>query len=309
MNCTKCGKKEVMMERKHSGQRLCPECFISGIQKKVLKDIRKYGLIEKGDKVMVALSGGKDSVMLLDILSSLQNRGIIDLMAVTIDEGIQGYRQDGIKIAENHARRLGIEHRVVSFKEYFNISLDEIMALPFPRGACTYCGVFRRWLINRTAREMGATKIATGHNLDDETQSIMMNYLEGNIENLRRIGPRSHPKSDKFIVKIKPLGEIPEREVGLYVVAKGLEVHFAGCPYSQESFRAEIGEIIKNLSKKHPTIMYSTLRGFHKIKTALKKEDSRNFTMDNCIKCGEPSAQELCRACVFCEELEKKKTH
>lgn len=306
-SCSHCGQAEVIMERKHSGQRLCQECFISHTQKKVLKDIRKHKLIEKGDRVVVALSGGKDSVMALDILKSFYERGIIDLMAVTVDEGIRGYRKEGIKVAEEHVKRLGISHCIVSFKEYFQLSLDDIMNLGSGRKACTYCGVFRRWLINRTAREMGATKIATGHNLDDETQSILMNYLEGNIDNLIRIGPRTHPQSNKFIVKVKPLLEIPEREVGLYVMARGLKVHLAGCPYSQDSFRAEISQIVKNLSKNHPTIMYSTLRGFEKIKNALKKEFSQNFTLKNCVNCGEPSAQKLCRACLFCKELEDEK--
>ncbi len=305
MKCTRCDKAEIIIERKHSGQRLCIECFILSIQKKVLKDIRKQKLIEKGDRVAVALSGGKDSVTVLDILNSLYERKIIDLMAITIDEGIQGYRDEAIQIAAKHAQQLGIKHRIVSFKECFNLSLDEIMASDPSRGACTYCGVLRRWIINKTAREMGATKIVTGHNLDDETQSILMNYLEGNIDNLTRIGARTFPASDNFVVKIKPLREIPEKEVGIYVLARNLEAHFAGCPYSRDSFRAEIAQIVKDLSKNHPTIMYSTLRGFDKIKIALKKEYSPGFNLKNCINCGEPSAQKLCRACLFCREIEK----
>lgn len=143
------------------------------------------------------------------------------------------------------------------------------MKIPNYRGSCTYCGVFRRWIINRAARDFSATKIATGHNLDDETQAILMNYLEGNVDNLTKIGPKTDSKSPLFTPKIKPLREIPEKEIGLYALAKDLEVHFAGCPYSEESFRGEIGQIIKNLSKDHPTIMYSTLRGFDKIKKKL----------------------------------------
>ena len=184
-----------------------------------------------------------------------------------------GEFNEGVEIAIRHAERLGIEHKVVSFKDSFNITLDDMMKIPNHRGSCTYCGVFRRWIINRAARDFSATKIATGHNLDDETQAILMNYLEGNVDNLTKIGPKTESKSPLFTPKIKPLREIPEKEIGLYALAKDLEIHLAGCPYSQESFRGEIGEILKNLSKEHPTIMYSTLRGFDKIKEALKKEN------------------------------------
>lgn len=305
--CDKCGNPNIIIKRKQSGQKLCKDCFIESIQKKVLKDIRKYKLIEKGDKVLIGLSGGKDSVMLMDILNSLRKRHIIDLVAVTIDEGIYGYREDGVEIAARNAEKLGVKHRVVTFKEYFGKTLDEIIAKNIKddrRNACTYCGVFRRWLFNKIAREEGATKIATGHNLDDETQSIVMNYLEGNVQNLTRIGPKSETRSEMFTIKIKPLREIPEKEIGLYVVARELEVHFAGCPYAGESFRAEVGSFLKELSKEHPTIMYSTLRGFDKMKPVLKREFSRKSIIEVCEKCGEPSAARLCKACSFLKAWE-----
>ncbi len=303
--CTKCGAKPVIIKRKASGQMLCKECFIASITEKVLKGIRRNKLVEKGDKVAVALSGGKDSVMVLDILYSLYERNIIDLVAITIDEGIEGYREHGVEIAAKNAERLGIDHRIASIKDYFGKTLDEIMANESrEHGACTYCGVFRRWIINKIAREEGATKIATGHNLDDETQAILMNYLEGNIDNLTRIGAKSEPKSDKFTVKIKPLREIPEKEIGLYVVARELDVHFDECPYSRESFRGEVGRFIKELSVNHPTIMYSTLKGFDKIKPAIKKEFSgKKANMGICINCGEPASHELCRACLFSKKI------
>lgn len=305
-NCTKCGNPKIIIKRKQSGQALCKDCFIKSIQKKVINTIKKENLLEKEDKVLLALSGGKDSVSLLDILDIFRKRNIINICAVTIDEGISGYRQKGVDIAVRHAERLGIEHKVVSFEDYFDITLDEIMKVPDHRLPCTYCGVFRRWLINRATRDFGATKIATGHNLDDETQSILMNYLDGNVGNLVKIGPKTESKSPLFTPKIKPLREIPEKEVGLYALARDLKVHFAGCPYSQESFRGEIGEIIKELSKNHPTIMYSTLHGFDKIKNALKKENKNNFKFERCSICAEPSSNEICRVCTFLNEFDKK---
>jgi uncharacterized protein (TIGR00269 family) len=278
------------------------------MQEKVLKNIRQYKLIERGDKILIALSGGKDSIMTLDVLKTLENRHIVDLIAVTIDEGISGYRREGVEIAKKYTSEIGVEHRVVSFKEYLGITLDEMMIKP-KRGACTYCGVFRRWILNKVAKEENATKIATGHNLDDETQSILMNYLEGNIANITRIGPKSSSSHPNFTIKIKPLREIPEKEVALYVLAKKLPVHFAGCPYAGDSFRAEVGRFIKELSSEHPTIMYSTLRGFDRIKSALQKEIISNGKLDSCIICSEPASGGKCKACTFLSEWNMKPQH
>lgn len=304
--CDKCGNPRIIIKRKQSGQMLCQECFIKSIQEKVLKDIRRQKLVTKGDKVLVALSGGKDSVMVLDILNNLRERRIIDLVAVTIDEGICGYREDGVDIAAQNAELLGVKHRVISFKDYLGRTLDEIMAESGDRNACTYCGVFRRWILNQVAREEGATKIATGHNLDDETQSIMMNYMEGNIQNLTRIGVKSESSYQGFTVKIKPLREIPERETALYVLARDLPVHLAGCPYAGDSFRAKVRDFLQEISQEHPTIMYSTLRGFDKIKPVLKKEFSKQNKMGVCQECGEPAAAELCKACSFRKQWKKE---
>lgn len=298
MKCDSCGSGPVIIHRKHSGQVLCKDCFIQRMQKKVLKDIRKYKLVSKGDKILLGLSGGKDSVMTMDILSNLQERGIVELVAVTIDEGIAGYRAEGVEIATEIAREMNIQHKVVSFNEYLGVTLDEMMKNPHS-GACTYCGVFRRWILNRVAREVGATKIATGHNLDDEVQSILMNYLEGNLDNLTRIGVKSQSNDPRFTVKIKPLREVPEKEVALYVLARELPVHLAECPYSGDSFRAEVRHFLKEISLKHPTIMYSTLRGFDRIKPVLKKEYSRKSPHTRCEVCGEPAATPLCKACSF----------
>ena len=274
MDCTKCGNPNVIIKKEQSGQYLCKDCFIESIEKKVIKTIRKEKLLDKGDKVLVALSGGKDSVTTLEILNSFREMNIVDLCAVTVDEGIDNYRQDGVDIAIRHAERLGIEHKIVSLKDSYGITLDEIMKKPNHKGSCSYCGVFRRTIINKAAREMGATKIATGHNLDDEVQAIMMNYLEGNMDNLTKLGAKTESKAKEFTVKIKPLREIPEREIGLYVVAKDLEVHFASCPYAQQSFRGEVSEVINQLNESHPTIKYSTLRGYDK-KAKLLKDKNR----------------------------------
>jgi uncharacterized protein (TIGR00269 family) len=300
----------VVIHRKHNGQRLCSSCFKKSIETKVLKTIRKQKLITKGDKVLVGLSGGKDSVALLNILNILKEKGIIELEAVTIDEGIAGYREEGVRIAKDVARELNVKHHIVSFEDKYSFTIDKIMEQEakneHPQHACTYCGVFRRQIFNQTARKVNATKLATGHNLDDETQSILMNYLEGNVNNMVRIGYKTESRDERFTQKIKPLREIPEKEIGLYVLESGFEVHFDGCPYAHESFRMEIGDFLREATLKHPTIMYSTLNGFEKIKPSIKNDFMKKQTgapNKTCIKCGEPSSQDVCKSCKFLEKI------
>ena len=311
--CTQCGNKHVIIHRKYNGQRLCSKCFRKSIEKQVLKTIKKEKLITKGDKVLVGLSGGKDSVALLKIMNILKEKNIIELEAVTIDEGISGYREEGIRIAKETAETLNIKHHIVSFKDKYDFTIDTIMEAEAkqtnPQHACTYCGVFRRQIFNQVARDVNATKLATGHNLDDETQSILMNYLEGNVNNMVRIGYKTQSQDKRFTQKIKPLRKIPEKEIGLYVLESGFEVHFDGCPYAHESFRMEIGDFIREATLKHPTIMYSTLNGFEKIKPAIKNEYMKNQTgkpNGTCKKCGEPASQDICKSCKFLEEIQKK---
>ena len=113
--CTQCGYEHVVIHRKQNGQRLCSTCFRKSIEQKVLKTIKKQKLITKGDKVLVGLSGGKDSVALLKILNILKEKNIIELEAVTIDEGISGYREEGVRIAKDVAKELNIKHHIISF--------------------------------------------------------------------------------------------------------------------------------------------------------------------------------------------------
>ena len=170
--------------------------------------IHDYNLINEHELIAVALSGGKDSVLTLHALKNYQNYLDFDLVAVSVDEGIEGYRQHGIDAAIDNAEKLDVKLVQKSFKIEEGFALDDIYS-GF-KSACIPCGVFRRNILNKTAYDLGADKIATGHNLDDETQSIVMNYLEGNVNNMVRIGYKTLSQDKRFTQKIKPLRKIPE---------------------------------------------------------------------------------------------------
>jgi tRNA(Ile)-lysidine synthase TilS/MesJ len=208
--CTVCKKRESFFYRKYSGQKLCRKCFSESVETKVRTTITKYHMLKFDDKLAVAVSGGKDSLSLLHILAKLQkHRPKTSLIATTIDEGIKNYRDEALDIAEKNCKTLEIPLHITSFKELFGLTLDELISKLQLQGRseltpCAYCGVLRRRAINVAAQKVGATKIATAHTLDDETQTALMNILRGDTTRLAKEKPLTNHVYPPFIRKIKP---------------------------------------------------------------------------------------------------------
>lgn len=296
--CSTCDK-DVIYFRANEGRHYCKKCFTRNIEKRVKTTISKFNLIESNDKIAVALSGGKDSSNTLYLLNKIfRNNPKIKLVAITIDEGIKGYRDKSIKGTKTFCKKLGIEHHILSFEEKFNTSLDKIAKKIGKDGMCTICGVLRRYLLNQKARELKANKVATGHNLDDECQSILMNLIKGDLLRLARFGPdpkiKDHPK---FIQRIKPMIMIPERESALYALVNEIPAYFGECPYAVfNPLRGESREFLNRLENESPGIKYSLLRSTEKI-SPLIKEVFRKERIKTCEKCGEPTSGKVCKVC------------
>lgn len=311
--CSWCGKKAVFF-RKYEGKYLCKYHFCQSIEKKVRRVVRKHRMIHPGDRICVAVSGGKDSSVVLYLLHQIvKNRRDIRLFAVSIDEGIEGYRPESLKMAESLCKKLGIEHHVYTFKEMFGEELDSRMkkvraddSLQI-KESCTYCGVGRRYAMNKFSRVLGATKLATGHNLDDEAQAVLLNYIRGDLFRASRMGPDTDrgangKKDSMFVSRIKPLREIPEREVGLYALLKGLEVHQTECPYAS-GIRFEARDFLNHLEDKYPGIKFSILETFEKIIPYIRQFAQKEIgDLVLCRKCGEPSSHEVCKTCELWDE-------
>jgi uncharacterized protein (TIGR00269 family) len=264
----------------------------------------KNRLITPGERIAMAVSGGKDSTACLHLLAEYCERKKCELVALTVDEGIKGYREKSLSLARKNAGLLGIEHRTTSFKEEFGATLDEIVKLAEEKGiglgACTYCGVLRRSLMNRVARELGADKLATAHNLDDEVQAIMLNYVRGDFVRLYRLGP-IYPARAGFVPRIKPLREVPEKEVALYAIFKGIEVDWSNCPH-RGGIHIEIREFINRLEENHPNSKFMILRMFDRMKPYLV-ETVPEFEVKVCERCREPTSVSVCKTCELLGEL------
>ncbi len=303
LKCTFCGRRAAY-NRRYAGVLLCDRCLIKSVEKRFRRAIAEHKLLSPGERVAVAVSGGKDSIAAMHLLVEHCGRKNCELVAITIDEGIKGYRDQSLPIARENAKSLGIEHYVVSFKRTFGATLDQMVRRANARktelNPCTYCGVMRRSLLNQAARELGADKLATAHNLDDEVQAIMLNYVRADFSRLHRLGP-SYPPREGFVPRIKPLREIPEKEVALYALLRGLEVHLAVCPYTG-GIHTEIRDFLNRIEANHPNSKFMILRMFDRLKPQLARIVPE-FEMRRCKNCGEPTSANICKSCELLKEL------
>ena len=276
--------------------------FNQELENKVKKVITDYNLIDKGDKVAVALSGGKDSVLTLYILDKLlkENEFDFELLAIAIDEGISGYREDGTESARNYASGLGVEYHEVSLKKEIGFTLDEVVK--FFKTACVPCGVFRRYLLNRTAHHLGVDKLATGHNLDDEVQSFLMSFARADVRRFAKFGPKQERIHPKMVPRIKPLWLVPEKEVGLWAIMNEVDVHLAECPYAYQSLRSRLKNYLNHLEEDRPGTKMNFLEFFQKN----LQIDKKQIKIHQCHICGEPSSASICKACEMQEFIKKQ---
>lgn len=251
----------------------------------------------------VALSGGKDSSVLLCTLKRIfSHRRDIELVALMVDEGISGYREKTLQKAAALADSLDVPYITVSFREEFGTTTDEIAGKDLSQAPCTYCGVMRKHLLNRTARELNAIALATGHNLDDEAQTVLLNYLRGDVDRLFRLVPK-RPR-EGMVYRIKPLRRIPEREVATYAMLHGVFPRDSGsCPYVPRAMRLEIKNILNEMEARHPGTKYSILRGFERIR---ELAPDTHADLHRCERCGEPAGSTVCKTCQLLEGIGAK---
>ncbi len=300
--CKNCKLKPVI-KLPNSNISLCKSCFIKYFERKVRKTIRQYKLFKKGQHIGVAISGGKDSLTTLYVLRKIaEPQKITKITAIAIDEGIQGYRDETLTLAKKVCKDLKIPLKTASYKKEFKKTLDQILKKNDIK-PCTICGVFRRYLLNNMAQKLKVDILATGHNLDDEAQSILMNQFRNNIAASARLGPITGIKQDKkFIRRIKPLYFLTEKEIMTYAYLKDLSTPFNECPYSKDSYRGEIRKLINKFDKKYPSSKHSIINSFIEIMPMLK-ESYKKSTIKYCKSCGEPTSKETCQTCNLIKQI------
>lgn len=261
----------------------------------------------------MGFSGGKDSLTILEILHARQQKifGAPPIIAVTVDEGIARYRGESLDIAKFFCSERGISHAILAFDEIFGITLNEMVEtandVDPETKACTYCGVLRRKILNDFAFQIGATKLVTGHNLDDHNQTFFLNLLRGDVPRIFKWNLVPTEEEQLFTPKIQPLYNVPAKDIVLYLYFRGLPLQENPCPYSQVQpiLRGKVQRFLNSVTQNSPEMKYNLLYDMEQIQKMAAQTPHPEVAINFCSNCGGPTnpPREICKACELLERL------
>ncbi len=275
------------------------------IEKNVKDTIKKYKLCDKKEKILVALSGGKDS----SVVAYLLKKFGYNIEGFYIDLSIESYSKKNLECIKELCKTLDIKLHIYELKKEMNNDIKSIIDFVNRKEGktlnnCSICGVIKKGIMNKEARKLKVDKIATGHNLDDEVQTFLMNILKGSPQLSSNSGPiTKNTKDKKFITRIKPLFYIDENEIREYSKEKKLPVVYEKCPYLVDSYRAQVRKFVNTLSTKEKQ---NIIQNFEKLSKNIEKTKT-NEKMNYCKRCGEPSKNEICKMCQLTEGIINKR--
>ncbi|KAM3416447.1 Cytoplasmic tRNA 2-thiolation protein 1 [Cercospora zeina] len=273
--CEICNNARAQILRPKNHARICAPCFIALFEAEVAETVESSKLFVPGEKVAIGASGGKDSTVLASVLKTLNDRHNwqLDLVLLSIDEGITGYRDHSLEAVKRHAQQYDLPLKIVSYQELYGWSMDQVVAQIGKKGNCTYCGVFRRQALDRGAAMLGVGHVVTGHNADDVAETVLMNLLRGDLPRLSRAtsiitstpsanATKSEDGQVNFtnVKRSKPLMYAYEKEIVLYAHHKKLDYFSTECIYSPEAFRGSARTLIKNLERIRPESILDVVR-------------------------------------------------
>jgi len=308
MRCRTCGQKAAINMRHHKLS-LCAEHYLEWLPEQVERFINKQKLFTKEERVLVSVSGGKDSLALWDILSRLgyTTEGLyIDL---GIDESI-GYSSRSRQFAQQFADQRGLKLTIVSLAGGYQESLPELAART-KRGQenqCSLCGLVKRHLFNQAALDGGFDALATAHNLDDEAAILLANTLEWSLEHLSR-GQPLLPAAPGFARKVKPFARVYEFESAAYAFLRGIRWMPDECPFSRASkqiyYKSHFNEWEEEMPGAKLRFYNNYLKALDSGAFPARQEQAAALEDQRCPNCGQPTTTG--GLCAFCRLFEENK--
>lgn len=295
MRCIQCEKKAAIALRAYNAS-FCEDHFISFFENRVKKTIVKYKLFEEGDKILVAVSGGKDSLTLWQVLKRLN----YEADGLYIDLGIGDYSELSLRKAGAFAEKLRSRLYVFSLTDTFGKGIFDISKI-LRRTTCSACGAIKRYVMNRTCIEKGYGVICTGHNLDDEASSLLGNLLYWRGEYLWKKGLLLESREGHLAKKVKPLFLISEKETTAYAIISQIDYVYDECPYSKGAKTLMYKEILNRLEFESPGTKLGFVKGYLRHFRGIREDEKDRLKY--CRICGYPSHGERCLFCSLKEKL------
>jgi len=297
VRCSACPRPPVV-DAPYRGGHLCADHLRASVEERFRSEMHRQLPRFAGGTVAVALSGGKDSSVALALSHRyFARRPNARLVAVSVDEGIDAYRPATLAAAARLTEQLGVEHRIVRTEEELGTRTEEVARTLPGTPPCSYCGVWRRRLLNRAARELGARVLVLGFNLDDLAQTVLMNLVHGDLDRLVRMAPH-RTRQPGLVPRIAPLALVPEREVFLYARERGLPFDHGECPHAARAQRNLFRRVVWELEEAQPGTRQALLRT-HEALVGRWLASGEGAGPARCRGCGEPASGDLCRACAY----------
>lgn len=313
MKCRKCGGKASVNMRQHK-LALCKEHYLDWIPEQTERFIKKYEMFTREEKILVAVSGGKDSLALWDILSRLGYQADGLYIGLGIEDafpsgGDFGYSTESQRLAQEFADGRNLKLHIVDVEKEYGQPIPVLSELTHRgRGRpCSVCGLTKRHVMNRIARDLGYAVLATGHNLDDEAAVLFGNTLNWLGEYLLRQSPVL-PESPGLARKVKPLCRFYEREMAAYALLRGIEYIYEECPFAVGSKTTYYKELLNQLETERPGAKLTFYLKFLEARRdgLFVEKEKMQAPLTPCPNCGQPtSAPELCS---FCRLMERAAT-
>ncbi|ORZ38219.1 hypothetical protein BCR44DRAFT_59963 [Catenaria anguillulae PL171] len=342
--CQTCHTARASLKRPKTGAHICKACFYLAFETEIHTTITSNKLFHRGERVAIGASGGKDSTVLAYVLRTLNDRYDygLDLVLLSVDEGITGYRDDSLATVRRNMEQYGLPLLVVSYKDMYGWSMDDIVKQVGLKNNCTFCGVFRRQALDRGAVKLGVDHIVTGHNADDIAETVLMNILRGDFPRLTRCTAITTQSDPQALKRSKPFKYTYEKEIVMYAYFKQLDYFSTECTYAPQAYRGYARTYLKDLEALRPSAILDIIAsgeafagrdqsavsghvdddegpscgqvsgGSNQDKVqskATNKNKSKKKDVPQapgeCERCGYMSSQKVCKACVLLEGLNR----
>ncbi len=281
---------------------LCREHFLEWIPEQTQRFIEKYRMFRPDDRVLVAVSGGKDSLSLWDALHRLGYNADGLYIGLGIDGGV-GYSAESQRKAEKFAAEHGLHLIVVDVAEVQGATIPEAASLTHRgRGKpCSVCGLTKRHIMNRVARDEGYDVLATGHNLDDEAAVLFGNTLSWSVGYLARQGPVLEASAQGLARKVKPFCRLYERETAAYALLRPIDYIYDECPHAVGAKSIYYKEVLNRMEAERPGLKLSFYLSFLEAKSQgilIPSSETGAADLHSCETCGQPTS--VPGQCAFC---------